>query len=269
MKENIPDVLKNILKRKQEEIVERSRDVPLSKLVSDISHLPPPRRFTDVLLEHAASGKLGVIAEIKKASPSKGIIRKSFDVKSLAKTFEEAGAACLSVLTDSDFFHGSEKNLMEARQACLLPVLRKDFIIDPYQVAEARVIGADAILLIVAALSQNLMLELASFAKEVNLDILVEVHNRDELDRALELETEIIGINNRDLHDFTTTVETTLKLLPYVPSEKLVVTESGILSIQDVALMRENNVTTFLVGEAMMRATDPGYEFRKLFGNFS
>ena len=269
MKENIPDVLKNILKRKQEEIVERSRNVPLSELVSDISYLPPPRRFTDVLLEHSASGKLGVIAEIKKASPSKGIIRKSFDVKSLAKTFEEVGAACLSVLTDSDFFHGSEKNLMEARQACLLPVLRKDFIIDPYQVAEARVIGADAILLIVAALSQNLMLELASFAKEVNLDILVEVHNRAELDRALELETEIIGINNRDLHDFSTTVETTLKLLPYVPSEKLVVTESGILSIQDVALMRENNVTTFLVGEAMMRATDPAYEFRKLFGSFS
>ena len=161
------------------------------------------------------------------------------------------------------------KNLIEARQACALPVLRKDFIIDPYQVAEARAIGADAILLIVAALSQNQMLELASFAKEVDLDILVEVHNRDELDRALELETKIIGINNRDLHSFTTTVETTLKLLPYVPSEKLVVTESGILSTQDVALMQENNVTTFLVGEAMMRATDPGSEFRKLFGNFS
>ena len=158
---------------------------------------------------------------------------------------------------------------MEARQACLLPVLRKDFIIDPYQVAEARAIGADAILLIVAALSQNQMLELASFAKEVDLDILVEVHNRDELDRALELETKIIGINNRDLHSFTTTVDTTLKLLPYVPPEKLVVTESGILSTQDVALMQENNVTTFLVGEAMMRATDPGSEFRKLFGNFS
>ena len=267
MKENIPDVLKKILKRKQEEIIERSRDIPLSKLASDISRLSSTRRFTDALLERAASGKIGVIAEIKKASPSKGIIRKNFEVKSLAKNFEEAGAACLSVLTDSDFFHGSEKNLMEARQACLLPVLRKDFIIDPYQVAEARAIGADAILLIVAALSQNQMLELASFAKEVDLDILVEVHNRDELDRALELETKIIGINNRDLHDFSTTVETTLKLLPYVPSEKLVVTESGILSTQDVALMQENNVTTFLVGEAMMRATDPGREFRKLFGN--
>ena len=267
MKENIPDVLKKILKRKQEEIVDRSRDVPLSKLASDISHLPPTRRFTDVLLERAASGKIGVIAEIKKASPSKGIIRKNFEVKSLAKNFEESGAACLSVLTDSDFFHGSEKNLMEARQACLLPVLRKDFIIDPYQVAEARAIGADAILLIVAALSQNLMLELASFAKEMKLDILVEVHNRSELDRALELETKIIGINNRDLHTFTTAIDTTLKLLPYVPSEKLVVTESGILSTKDVALMREHCVTTFLFGEAMMRATDPGKEFRKLFGN--
>ena len=269
MKKNIPDVLKKILKRKQEEIIDRRRDVPLSKLVSDISNLPSTRRFTDVLLERAASGKIGVIAEIKKASPSKGIIRKNFEVKSLAKNFEEVGAACLSVLTDSDFFHGSEKNLMEARQACLLPVLRKDFIIDPYQVAEARAIGADAILLIVAALSQNLMLELASFAKEMNLDILVEVHNRTELDRALELETKIIGINNRDLHSFITTVDTTLKLLPYVPSEKLVVTESGILSAKDVALMREHCVTTFLVGEAMMRATDPGREFRKLFGNFS
>jgi len=267
MKKNIPDVLKKILKRKQEEIVDRRRDVPLSKLASDISRLPSTRRFTDVLLERAASGKIGVIAEIKKASPSKGIIRKNFEVKSLAKTFEEAGATCLSVLTDSDFFHGSEKNLMEARQACLLPVLRKDFIIDPYQVVEARAIGADAILLIVAALSQNLMLELANCAKEVNLDILVEVHNRGELDRALELETRIIGINNRDLHSFTTTVDTTLELLPYVPSEKLVVTESGILSAKDVVLMREHCVSTFLVGEAMMRATDPGTEFRKLFGN--
>ncbi len=269
MKKSVPDVLKKILKRKREEVIDRSLDISLSQLLSDILYLPPTRKFAAALLDRAASNKIGVIAELKKASPSKGIIRENFDIKSLAKTFQDEGAACLSVLTDSDFFSGSEKNLTDAHQACLLPILRKDFIIDPYQIAEARVIGADAVLLIVAALEQNLLLELASFAKELDLDILVEVNNRIELERALELNTTIIGINNRDLHEFTTTLETTLNLLPHVPEGKLVVTESGILSSHDVSLMQENGVTTFLVGEAMMRATNPASEFRSLFGKFS
>ena len=266
---NIPsDLLQKILKKKRQEVAIKCRDISLSQIISKALNQPPTRGFTDALLDRANLSKLGVIAEIKKASPSKGIIRDNFDVISIAASYEAAGATCLSVLTDTSFFLGSEINLFDAHQACSLPILRKDFIIDPYQVAEARAIRADAILLIVAALNQDLMLELASFAREIGLDVLVEVHDYAELERALELDTEIIGINNRDLHNFTVKLDTTLDLLPYVPADKLVVTESGIVSRNDVAYMRKNGVSTFLVGEAMMRAPDPGFEFRSLFNGF-
>jgi len=269
MKTESPNILKTILKQKRVEVALRSRDVPFSRLMSKISSKPPTRGFSDVLISHVEAGKIGVIAEIKKASPSKGIIRKDFDPKSLALIYESAGAACLSVLTDLKFFQGSERDLSEAHRACSLPILRKDFIIDPYQVAEARIIGADAILLIVAALSQESMRELAGFAQEIGLDVLVEVHDYNDLERAIELDTKVIGINNRDLRSFVTNIDTTLNLLPHIPADKLVVTESGISSRQDVSYMREHGVNTFLVGEAMMRSPDPAFEFGNLFKGFS
>jgi len=212
-----------------------------------------------------AAGRAAVIAEIKKASPSKGVIRPDFAPAEIAAQYAAGGAACLSVLTDRDFFHGSESALQAARAACELPALRKDFTIDPYQVAEARAIGADAILLIVAALSDAQLRELSAAAAEYGLDVLVEVHDRAELERALELPTRLVGINNRNLRDFSTRLETTLELLDVVPADRVVVTESAIHTRDDVARMRAAGVSAFLIGEAFMRADDPGAALRQLF----
>jgi indole-3-glycerol phosphate synthase len=224
-----------------------------------------PRGFIRSIEEKIASGKAGVITEIKKASPSKGILRENFIPSEIAQSYEKHGAACLSVLTDVDYFQGCNDYLQQARAACSIPVLRKDFTIDPYQIYEARAIGADAILLIVACLELNQMKELESCAHELGLDVLVEVHNAEELDQALELNTPLLGINNRNLKTFEVTLQTTLSLLSSVPSNKTLVTESGILNRADVQLMRDNKVNAFLVGEAFMRSPNPGAALSDLF----
>jgi indole-3-glycerol phosphate synthase len=224
-----------------------------------------PRSFIHAIENKISAGKAGVITEIKKASPSKGILRENFQPAEIARSYEKHGAACLSVLTDIGYFQGCNAYLQEARAACSIPVLRKDFTIDPYQIYEARAIGADAILLIVACLELNQMKELEACAHELGLDVLVEVHNAPELEQALELKTPLLGINNRNLKTFEVTLQTTLSLLPLVPKEKILVTESGILSSEDVQLMRDNQVNAFLVGEAFMRAADPGAALSNLF----
>jgi len=261
-----PDILKKILARKSEEIAERTRRVPLRELRRHVEDAPTLRGFVRAIEDRFAAGHPAVIAEIKKASPSRGVLRADFRPAEIAKSYARHGAVCLSVLTDVDFFQGSDAYLQEARAACELPVLRKDFTMDVYQVYEARVIGADAILLIVAALSDAQMDELAALAAELGMDVLVEVHDGRELDRALKLNTRLIGINNRDLRTFETRLETTLNLLPTIPKDRIVVTESGILSPDDVARMRGHNVSAFLVGEAFMKAEDPGVQLEKLFG---
>ena len=224
-----------------------------------------PRGFIRSIEQKIASGKAGVITEIKKASPSKGILRENFIPSEIAQSYEKHGAACLSVLTDVDYFQGCNDYLQQARAACSIPVLRKDFTIDPYQIYEARAIGADAILLIVACLELTQMKEFESCAHELGLDVLVEVHNAEELDQALELNTPLLGINNRNLKTFEVTLQTTLSLLSSVPSNKTLVTESGILSRADVQLMRDNKVNAFLVGEAFMRSPNPGAALSDLF----
>lgn len=224
-----------------------------------------PRGFIQSIQQKIAAGKAGVITEIKKASPSKGILRENFMPAEIARSYEKHGAACLSVLTDVDYFQGSNAYLQQARAACSIPVLRKDFTIDPYQVYEARAIGADAILLIIACLELNQMKELEACAHELGMDVLVEVHNAPELEQALELKTPLLGINNRNLKTFDVTLQTTLSLLSMVPGDKTLVTESGILSRADVQLMRENQINAFLVGEAFMRAADPGAALSELF----
>jgi indole-3-glycerol phosphate synthase len=262
---NPPTILRKILARKREEVAERSARVSLSALEQQASEQPPARGFAGALQSRVAAGDAAVIAEVKKASPSKGVIRADFHPAQIAESYERGGAACLSVLTDVDFFQGADDYLQQARAACSLPVLRKDFTVDPYQVFEARAIGADAILLIVAALDQDQMLELAAAAAEAGVDVLVEVHDRDELERALELDTPLVGINNRDLHSFDTTLDTTVRLLDHIPDGRIVITESGIHSIDEVNAMREREVHAFLVGEAFMRAGDPGDKLRELF----
>jgi indole-3-glycerol phosphate synthase len=259
------DVLKKILARKAEEIRERSSRVPLRELSARVDDAPPVRGFVAALEAKIAAGQAGVIAEVKKASPSKGVMRADFRPAEIARSYEAGGAACLSVLTDVDFFQGADTYLQEARAACSLPVLRKDFTIDPYQVYEARALGADCILLIVAALGDAALLELAALADELGLDVLVEVHDGDELERALTTSARLIGINNRNLRTFATTLDTTLALRARVPAERLLVTESGIVTRDDVARMRAADVNAFLVGETFMRAPDPGTELRRLF----
>ncbi|MBL1433146.1 MAG: indole-3-glycerol phosphate synthase TrpC [Gammaproteobacteria bacterium] len=260
-----PDILARILARKSEEIVAASEKQSLAMLASQVEHLTPTRSFYQAMLTRVDAGDAAVIAEIKKASPSKGVLRENFDPVAIAQSYESAGAACLSVLTDVDFFQGSLEYLSAVRSNCNLPLLRKDFMIDPYQIYEARVAGADAILLIVAALGDPLMHELAATASNLNMDVLVEVHNAEELDRALQLDTPLIGINNRNLRTFDTRLDTTLDLLGRVPSDCLVITESGIHTSDDVLRMREHDVHAFLVGEAFMRADDPGAQLRALF----
>jgi len=259
------DILNRILARKVEEITERSTRVPLVELSAQVADLPPTRGFAAAIEAKLDAGLAAVIAEVKKASPSQGIIRAEFDPAAIARSYEAGGATCLSVLTDADFFQGSEAYLQQARDACSLPVLRKDFTIDAYQVYEARAIGADAILLIVAALGDAALLELALLAAELDLDVLVEVHDEGELERALDIPAPLIGINNRNLRTFETDLDTTLHLRGRVGDERVLVTESGIHAPGDVARMREAGVGAFLVGEAFMRAPDPGAELARLF----
>lgn len=258
-------VLDRILARKQEEVAERRAAKPLTDVTSQARQQPPARGFVDALHHKINAGHSAVIAEVKKASPSKGVIRENFDPVAIAQSYQQGGAACLSVLTDHDFFQGHEDYLVAARNACNLPVLRKDFTIDPYQVWEARAIGADCILLIVAALEDALLQELYQCATEAGLDVLVEVHTREELQRALKLDLKMVGINNRDLHSFDVSLDTTIALLEEIPTDCLVVTESGILGPDDVKHMHEHGVHAFLVGEAFMRAEDPGSELARLF----
>ena len=259
------DILERILARKREEIDERRARVAERELVARLDGAPRVRGFVDALRAKIARGDAAVIAEVKKASPSKGVMRPDFHPDEIAASYASGGAACLSVLTDVDFFQGADEYLTEARNACALPVLRKDFTIDAYQVYEARALGADCILLIVAALDDAALVELSTLAQSLGLDVLVEVHNAGELERALATQAPLIGINNRNLRTFETRLETTLDLLGRIPADRLLVTESGIHTRADVAQMRAAGVHAFLVGEAFMRAEDPGAELRRLF----
>lgn len=264
---NTPDILKRILARKAEEIDARNRLTRVEELILRLEQAEPVREFVAALQAKMGTGQAAVIAEIKKASPSRGVLREQFDPAQIAESYEQGGAACLSVLTDIDFFQGSDCYLQQARAACGLPVLRKDFVIDPYQVYEARVLGADCILLIVAALGDAMLQELYQLAVHLGMDALVEVHDADELDRALRLPAPMVGINNRNLRTFETRLEVTLDLLEQLPGDRFVVTESGIHTRDDVALMRSRGVNAFLVGEAFMKAGEPGRKLAELFGS--
>ncbi|HZP67606.1 MAG TPA: indole-3-glycerol phosphate synthase TrpC [Rudaea sp.] len=259
------DILARILARKREEIAERRVRVPLADLAARARDAAAPRGFAAALRAKIAAGAPAVIAEVKKASPSQGVIRADFRPAAIARSYAHGGAACLSVLTDVDFFQGADAYLAEARAACTLPVLRKDFTIDAYQVHEARAQGADCILLIVAALDDAALRDLAALAAELGMDVLVEAHDGTELERALATSAALVGINNRDLRTFRTSLETTLDLRDRVPADRLLVTESGIHAPADVARMRTAGVHAFLVGEALMRAEDPGTELARLF----
>ncbi|GAB2181416.1 indole-3-glycerol phosphate synthase TrpC [Denitratisoma sp. agr-D3] len=259
------DILNKINATKREEVAAAKRLRPLEQVRADALAQPPCRDFTGALRRKIADGRSAVIAEVKKASPSKGVLRENFDPAAIARSYEEGGAACLSVLTDAPYFQGSPDYLKAARAACALPVLRKDFLVDPYQVYEARAMGADCILLIVASLSLAEMQEMETIAAELGMAVLVESHDGAELDLALQLKTPLIGINNRNLRTFEVSLDTTLQQLGRIPAERLVITESGILNGADVALMRQHGVNAFLVGEAFMRAGDPGSELARLF----
>jgi indole-3-glycerol phosphate synthase len=259
------DVLDRIMAVKREEIAAARARLPLVALRRAAESASPVRDFRGALESKIAAGRAGVIAEVKKASPSKGVLRADFDPAAIARSYAAGGAACLSVLTDVQFFQGAPEYLRLAREASGLPCLRKDFIIEPYQVYEARAWDADCILLIVAALEQARMIELEQVAVSLGLEVLVEVHDAAELDRALALRTPLVGVNNRNLRTFETSLDATLGLLPRIPADRRVVTESGILRPADVASMRQAGVHAFLVGEAFMRAADPGKELERLF----
>ncbi|TVQ72072.1 MAG: indole-3-glycerol phosphate synthase TrpC [Chromatiaceae bacterium] len=261
-----PDILKKILARKREEVAERRRHTPLDDLIRFTDAAPAVRPFLQALRDRIQAGDPAVIAEVKKASPSKGVLREDFDPAAIARSYEQGGAACLSVLTDHDFFQGHEAYLQEARAACALPVLRKDFIIDPYQVYEARVMGADCVLLIVSALGDVNLKDLLLLIHELGMNALVEVHDAEELERALTLDATLIGINNRSLRTFETRLETTLDLVERVPADRLLVTESGIHTRADVERMRSAGVHAFLIGEAFMKVPDPGHELATVMG---
>lgn len=260
------DILERILARKAEEVAERRKRLPMADLAARVPDLAPTRGFAAALESNLHLGRPAVIAEIKKASPSKGLIRPDFDPAAIARSYAGGGACCLSVLTDVDFFQGSDDYLREVHAACELPVLRKDFVIDPYQLFESRVLGADCILLIVAALDDARLMELSLLAAELDLDVLCEVHDQAELERALQLPVPILGINNRNLRTFETRLDTTLALREQAGSDRLLVSESGIHHPQDVARLRQAGVHAFLVGEAFMRAPEPGVELQRLFG---
>ena len=263
---SVPTVLEKILARKAEEVAERRARVSLAELEAQAKLADAPRGFANALIAQAKLKQPAVIAEIKKASPSKGVIRENFVPSEIAVSYEKGGATCLSVLTDIDYFQGSDLFLQQARAACKLPVIRKDFMVDPYQIVEARALGADCVLLIVPALDDVKMAELAAVAKGVGLDVLVEVHDGDELERALKtLDTPLVGVNNRNLHTFEVSLENTLDLLPRIPRDRLVITESGIVNRADVELMEISGVYSFLVGETFMRAENPGAELQRLF----
>lgn len=269
---NPPDILIKILKRKREEVDALCEKKSLETLIKDVKNITAEveyktRGFVKSIENKISAGQSAVIAEIKKASPSKGLIRENFIPSEIAQSYERGGAACLSVLTDIDFFQGSDRYLQEARNACQLPVLRKDFVIDPYQIYEARLIGSDAILLIVACLSDTQLSEFTALASELNMDVLVEVHDEEELQRALKLPTRLMGINNRNLRTFETTLNTTISLLDQIPDDRIVVTESAIHLPQDVSLMRQHQVNAFLVGESFMRADQPGEKLAELFSH--
>jgi len=259
------DILDKILAKKAEEIAVAKAARSLAEVECAARAAPPPRDFEGALRRAIAAGRSAVIAEVKKASPSKGVLREDFRPAEIAASYARHGAACLSVLTDRQFFQGAPEYLQAARTASGLPALRKDFTVDPYQVFEARAMGADCILLIVAALDRAALLDLEAHAEALGMGVLVEVHDAGELDVALELRTPLMGVNNRNLRTFETRLETTLDLLPRIPADRIVVTESGIAGPQDVALMRGNGVQAFLVGEAFMRAPDPGVELARLF----
>jgi indole-3-glycerol phosphate synthase len=264
---NPPDILKKIVQRKRIEIAQRRVQRPLEELFAQLSQRSAPRGFAKAIADKIKTGQAGVIAEIKKASPSKGVLRADFYPAKIAKSYQQGGAACLSVLTDVDFFQGCDDYLRQAREACDLPVIRKDFIIDPYQVYEARAIEADCILLITACLDDHQLKALNDLAHELGMDVLIEVHDAEELERALKVEHRLIGINNRDLRTFDVSLETTLGLLDRIPQDRILVTESGILTQEDVARMRSRQVNAFLVGEAFMRAENPGTRLRELFAD--
>ena len=259
------DILQRILARKAEEVAARSAARPLAEMRAQAADMPPARGFAAAIEARIAAGDPAVIAEIKKASPSRGVIRPDFDPVAIARSYEAGGAACLSVLTDVDFFQGADAYLQQARAACALPVLRKDFTIDPYQVHEARALGADCILLIVAALSDAQLAELCGTAMAIGLDVLVEVHDIDELERAIQVPAPLLGINNRSLRTFEVSLDTTLSLQGAVPRDRRLVTESGLHTAADVARMRAAGIDAFLVGEAFMREPDPGQALRRMF----
>lgn len=260
-----PTILQKIIDRKWQEVEERIATTSLVQLQAQAAAAEPPRGFVRAVQAKLAAGQSAVIAEIKKASPSKGVIREDFSPEDIARSYEAGGAACLSVLTDADFFQGSDAYLQDAKRASALPVLRKDFIVDPYQVYEARAIGADCILLIAACLEDHQMAELNALALDLNMDVLIEVHNAEELARTLPLGNRLVGINNRNLHTFDTSLNTTFELLEHISDEHIVVTESGIHSRDDIEAMRRHQVNSFLVGEAFMRADDPGAKLAELF----
>ena len=260
-----PTILTRILARKDQEVAERQQAVSEADLLALAEKQSAPRGFIEALNQRIAAGDAAVIAEVKKASPSKGVMREEFHPADIANSYAQGGAACLSVLTDADFFQGHEDYLIAARDACDLPVIRKDFITHGYQVTEARAIGADCILLIVAALNDAQLRDLHQQANALGMDVLVEVHDAEELERALALDLKLVGINNRNLHTFDTSLNTTLDLLPRIPEGVTVITESGIHTRDDVELMRDHEVNGFLVGEAFMREEDPGLALKRLF----
>lgn len=266
MSNETPTVLKKILARKAQEIADRKAVVSIDQLKSQIENVSAPRGFAKALQAKISAGESAVIAEIKKASPSKGVIREQFDPIEIAKSYERGGAACLSVLTDVDFFQGADQYLKDARASCNLPVIRKDFIIDEYQLYESRALGADCVLLIVSALQPEALYSLHAAALSLGLDVLIEVHNQRELEIALAVDNPMVGINNRNLHTFEVSLDNTFQLLDQIPRDRMVITESGIHSGDDVQLMRDNNVHAFLVGEALMRCEDPGQQLKHLFG---
>lgn len=260
-----PTILKKIILRKLEEIQDGCDKIPLREMKRRALLAPETKSFVGAMQAKLDAGQSAVIAEIKKASPSKGILRDPFDPVEIAKSYAANGAACLSVLTDKDFFQGSNEYLQQVREAVDLPIIRKDFIVDDYQVYEARAIGADCILLIAAAIGDAQMSELTQVALTLDMDVLIEVHNKEELERALRLPLPMIGINNRDLHSFEVSLDTTIEMLEMIPDDRIVITESGILTKGDVARMRACHVDAFLVGEAFMRAENPGEKLAELF----